>query len=241
MSIIGFKNSDTREQQSFTDYYRYCRDVKEITLPLEILEVIIKSLLKSKEERPKEITTTEIIGCLRSSYIKKTTDYYVYPEDLYYIFRGQIVHSILEETKAEIKEKRFYNKINGIGFSGKIDSYNKGVLIDYKTTKQVPKYGKVYPHHDLQLNIYKYLMEKEGIKVNALNLIYISMDSCKKIPVLLREEKEVEVFLVEKLGILHTALKKKEFPSVESYSQWECNYCDEDVKSLCYKVKEGGN
>jgi hypothetical protein len=125
----------------------------------------LRAIAKSLDRNIKEPTVTELISGVRETYLKKTAEYAVDPQNTLYALQGQAIHTLNENcTEGEIlSEIRLKDKIT----SGKFDLYGKildeeeGVLGDLKVTSSY-KLMKA-------LGIYKKQMEtgeiyKSGLK-----------------------------------------------------------------------------
>lgn len=98
----------------------------------------LRAIAKSLNRKINEPTVTELIAGVRETYLKKTTDYAVDPQKVFYAIQGQAVHTINQnqtdgEILSEVRLKDFLT-------SGKFDLYGKiidkedGVLGDLKVT-----------------------------------------------------------------------------------------------------------
>ena len=112
---------------------------------------IIAGIVESN--RPRDLmgySATELIGCHRRVALKEQVDYWVKPSQAYWAFRGQLGHAIVESHSGNghrvIAEERFYAEVAGMLITGKPDVIypDDRLLVDYKTTKSVPKDRKRY-------------------------------------------------------------------------------------------------
>jgi len=103
--------------------------------------------------RPRELmaySATELIGCHRRVVLKEREEYWIKPSQAYWAFRGQLGHAIVERYSGNgeraIVEQRFYAQVGGMLVTGKPDLVypEERLLVDYKTTKSVPKTRKRY-------------------------------------------------------------------------------------------------
>lgn len=98
----------------------------------------LRAIAKSLDRGLKEPTVTELLCGVRETYLKKTTDYAVRPQDQLYAIHGSAVHTINEgyTDGNMLSEERIYDDIT----SGKFDLYgqiidlNDKTLGDYKVT-----------------------------------------------------------------------------------------------------------
>jgi len=132
------------------------------------------------------ISATSLLGCLRETYLSRISDYYATVGQLYFSWRGTLIHKILERPNLEnwiaeqIYTKQFLIKGKKVELSGKIDGYDKltKTLWDIKTIgdrglNYVIKDGAKKEHIE-QTNIYRWLCPLE---IKQLKVIYVSMMS----------------------------------------------------------------
>lgn len=98
-------------------------------------------------------TATELLGCLRKVRLKREHDYYLDPEELYWAFRGQLMHEVAKrwvrrDDEDAIAERRFTARVflDAEPISGQPDLIYKdrGHIVDFKTTRRLPGTWKVY-------------------------------------------------------------------------------------------------
>lgn len=185
MPLIGFKD-DTGKQVTFEE----CWKLKHFAgLPVEALYRIYLS--STSESRPSGFSVTELLGCARKAHLKKKTEYYENPRFMYALFRGTMLHSILEDTNrlyapdAIISEKRYHRRVPGtnVDLSGKIDKYviDEQCLDDYKTIAddKVEDLVKKLPEDYVkQTNIYAWILEGNGIPVKKIKIHFFSWKYC---------------------------------------------------------------
>ena len=166
---------------------------------------------------------------------------------MYWAFRGQIAHKILEAANLHpdaIKEKRFFKTWEGIEISGQPDLIipSQKVLKDYKTTKAVPTYVNkdgvilAYENHRVQLNLYRWLIPHE---IEEMEVVYYSMEETLICPVEIwpeqstkKTEMTVDRYLEENLVPLKMALDSETMPPYKR--NWACDeYCG--VADICYR------
>lgn len=212
----------------------------EIDIPLPIIKAIYEGL----EDRKDSISATRLIGCLRKAYLMQVYDVYVEFDHLYAMWRGKVFHGVLEEYgegEGLIIEKRFHRKIDidgeEVDISGKMDYVNPKTkeIGDYKTTSSVP-WRYPYQHHKLQLEIYKWILEGNGIDVEKGKITYFDMKKVRPLEFKLTGAKEIEEFIRERARALRSAFETGTLPPVkeEFPFDWECkDYCP--VRDICWK------
>jgi hypothetical protein len=140
-------------------------------MPYPLISAIIDGEVNNFH-KGNNITVTSVIGCLRKTFLERTTPYYQKLSSLWYSSRGSWMHKVLEGIEGDVRwitEKRFFCKFQGVEVSGQIDSFDKynGHLYDYKTTldKNVEYIEANGPknEHVLQTSTYAYMMRQEGM------------------------------------------------------------------------------
>ncbi|MCP4515786.1 MAG: hypothetical protein GY824_11230, partial [Delftia sp.] len=102
-------------------------------------------------------SVTELLGCPRKLILRRRVDYWEKPSHAYWRFRGQMGHALVEQyhdpddsvivDDGVIAEVRFRAQIEGLVISGQPDALyyaDRAHLVDYKTTKALPKTYKTY-------------------------------------------------------------------------------------------------
>lgn len=210
--------------------------------PCNFTYSILKTMYEEYVPEEGKIHVTELWGCARQVALKRKLSETVAPEDLWFVVRGKMFHSIMEtvgeKEKDILTEYRMSApfKIHGKTYSliGRLDEFdiNSGILRDYKTTTQIPRYSRAYADHGTQVNTYAYLLERDGkYKVNKMEIIYADLDSVKKIEVLKQPRESVEADILYRLKIIDKAfrnIKKSEFEL-----GWRCSYCPEEIYLEC--------
>ncbi len=128
-------------------YDRQVRGLNTCHYPPPVIQGIIES------NQPRDLmgySATELIGCHRRVVLKEQVDYWVKPSRAYWAFRGQLGHAIVagytNGQAQAIVEKRYYAELDGMLITGQPDVVypDDRLLVDYKTTKSVPKPVKRY-------------------------------------------------------------------------------------------------
>lgn len=173
MPAIGFRGLDG-ENYSFEEALELCASGHYAfdEYPYALLKGMVENTLKQQQDRAGDyISATSIIHCLRASYLKSRTDFYIEPSALYPSFRGTLFHGLLEahgSKTALLEEKRIRKWKDNVEIGGTTDSleiFDLGadradgkthILRDWKTTGELPKWGP-WGDHIAQLNIYRWL------------------------------------------------------------------------------------
>lgn len=176
------------------------------------------------------ISVSSLLNCLRKVVLQIRNDVYLDPKDLYYAFRGQLFHTVIAKAQADgaICEKRFKRTVAGIILSGHPDVIYPECkkLVDYKSTRRIPKDNVLYSGHGIQVNLYRYLAAPQ-YQVDHLEIVYFDMSSVKRIKVEVMATKKLLDWLVPRIRELKVAFDGGKLPErVSSDGLWQCNgYC----------------
>lgn len=136
------------------------------TTNCEFTYELAASILDQIQDRGDRISTTTLTAkCSRSEALKRR---FPYQEELlkrWAAFRGTLYHGQLEVHAKEgsIAEARYHMYLPGLGpFSGSPDllDVEQGVLYDYKTNKENPRYAYPWSDHIEQVNINRWLVDQ---------------------------------------------------------------------------------
>jgi hypothetical protein len=209
--------------------------------PCQFTEYIIKQMFSYNEPRT-GLSVTALLGCHRKVYLERTLDYYEPLEWLWFRFRGHLLHAIAEHATQNnpdfITERRFSKEICGVEISGKPDIINvrHNLLQDLKTCAAIPKYDQPYNNHGLQVNTYRYIIQPE-IKIDRLEIIYMSMKDVKKLSCKVIEPADVEKRLKPHIECLSEAFVKALTPGkCDEDGEWQCDWCG--GKEHCRNVEK---
>jgi hypothetical protein len=225
MPIIGF-DCPFKGQVSF----EFClADAATHQQPCQFTYPILKGMVANEEKDREGIHVTSLLNCLRKVVLDQRHELYVSPEQTYWAFRGQLTHSIVElaQTEQAVVEQTFSREVEGIPIVGTPDVIypEQRLLVDYKTTAQAPKKGP-YPHHALQVNIYRWLVQP-NYRVDRLEIVYLDMKETVRYNAPGMTFKEVEEFIIPRARLLKTGLAGGELPpQVGEQGRWQCwGYC----------------
>lgn len=221
--------------------------------PCAFTEALIKGILDEQQDRGTNISCTALLSSTRCTYLERTTNYAAKPSQLYWAFRGQIAHKIVEgagEDENVLRERREYRRtIEGIEVSGQFDELllKQGVVRDYKTCKKVPRYDTPYSNHAEQLNVLRWILAfpepfeddsclaafiyqwSEDLGVKKLEVIYLDMDQPKKCQAKMWSLDKAEEFVGERAKALRKAFDTGICPpysTITAKDTWKCaGYC----------------
>ena len=216
-----------------------CKECSGINLACNIIPeyvAFVKQQINS--EKNNQLSITKLLYCPRRTYFEKVIDYTINVNELYEVFRGTLMHSVLAEYKNSdcLIEQTFTRKYKDIEVSGTIDKYDmkNKILYDYKTIKNVAddrtlRWGNAKLEHQVQLNLYKWLIE-DKFPVEHLVLVYIGTDSILK--------QEIEIRTPEN--------KTKYKPIQEAFNRlevlskcWNLSFEEAKEKNLIPKAEKG--
>jgi len=190
-----------------------------------ILAAMRRSLRKEEG-----ISVSTLLNCLRKVVLQVRNDIYLDPKELYYAFRGQLFHAVIAQAQAEgaVCEERFERTIAGITLSGHPDVIypEQRTLVDYKSTRRIPKDKAPYANHGIQVNLYRYLAAPQ-YQIDSLEIIYFDMSNVKRVKVEVMSTRSLMGWLVPRLKKLKDALNGGKLPKkVGSDGVWQCDgYC----------------
>ena len=197
----------------------------------------ILSAMQRNIREEEGISVSSLLNCLKKVILEIRNDVYLDPEQLYYAFRGQLFHTVIAQAQNDgaVTEQRFERTVAGITLSGHPDVIypEKGKLVDYKSTKRIPKNNTPYANHGTQVNLYRYLVAPQ-YEIDHLEIVYFDMSTVKRVEVEVMETKQLMGWLIPRLKKLSVALDGGKLPDrVNSDGVWQCDgYCP--FTSLCW-------
>ena len=232
--IVGFR-CQHKGNVSFGECFSCAKSQRQ---PCHFSYPILFGMMRNGQEKVEGIRVTSLLNCLRKVVLERKHDFYVAPNELYWSFRGQLAHAIVENAQCDraVVERRFHREIEGITITGKPDVIypEQALIVDYKTTAMVPKLGP-YDHHVTQLNIYRWLVQ-DYFNVNHLEILYLDMKETKKLTAAIMPLKQVEEFIIPRAHELHAGLDGGDLPQkAEGAGLWQCwGYCPFSHHADCW-------
>lgn len=251
MAVVGFYCEKTDQQMPFEECLECARSRLNRKLDCPFDEAVIAGMIDNIKNKV-GISVTMISGCHRAAFIQQHHDTWVYPSGMYWAFRGQIAHKVMEEAALHddaVIETRFEKEWDGILVEGTPDLIvpSQRVLKDYKTTVSIPSYLNkdrrilAYDNHRVQVNLYAWLVPHD---IEELEVVYMSMEETRICPVEVWAETStkktymtVDRYMEENLVPLYEALESETMPP---YARtWACDeYCG--VSDICYRELKKG-
>lgn len=144
---------------------------------------------QAMEHTGDRISVTVLLGCMRSTYLERVTDYAAHPESQWWSLRGELIHRLVERPDMDNpylrrSEMRLRAKINGFEVSGQLDNYKlrfleKGILKDWKSVGdaglQFIVFDGAKEDHIWQTNIYAWLGRQNGYRIDRIEIAYLSL------------------------------------------------------------------
>ncbi len=130
----------------------------------------------------RQIHATDLVGCsLRSFWSKGDDQPAEYPHQMLMRSLGTITHGLLETDQSDTTgfvERQF--EVDGV--VGTVDRYyaTQRRIVDYKTTRWLKPANLPYGSHEVQVNIYSYLMRENGFEVDSAAIQYIDLSGPTK-------------------------------------------------------------
>ena len=201
---------------------RFYQETREDEDPLEVLHV------------------TDLLKCPRQALWRKIYSYTEDVDTLYWRVRGTALHAVMERSQTPekvIQEFPFEYPIKFKGktfkIRGRIDEFDTetGILIDYKTTAEVPLFNP-YAAHSQQIRFYAFFLNKLGYKVKKAYIVYLDMKRIVKHEVKLGTLATIEAELKDALRkYVENMLHPNEAPNFELGPL--CAYCPLEIMLKC--------
>lgn len=209
--------------------------------------------MKRNERDPYTFSPSSAGYCLRQKILKAEHDYYEKPGRLWKMSRGTAIHDYLDEKLPGQSEQRFTQELDftdaegntyTITMQGTLDYYEPETktLYDYKTTgtftytvngKRVTKEFPT-PEHELQTNLYRWLMVKAGYEVERICIWYVSAnDGTKPVEVPVWPIEEAEQVIYNLASHLIGPKYKKELPPAYPIGSPEYRFECENSAGRC--------
>ena len=160
----------------------YCQTCALNVPPCGFDYALIKRVHKALEPRG-GVHVTDLVHCLRRSFYERTDPVPERVSDVMYRILGTATHSILEGMEDEnlIAEMSLEHE----GVVGTVDSYypKHKRLVDHKTTRWLVPAKLPYGDHEMQVNVYRWLLVNNGYEVDRMYLHYIDLSGptkCRK-------------------------------------------------------------
>ena len=231
--ILGFRCPEGKGNVSFRECLRCAASQKQ---PCQY-DYPILSAMQVNLNHNKGISVSSLLNCLRKVVLEAREDIYLDPSQLYFAFRGQLFHSVIAQAQKQdaVVEQRFERFLAGITLTGHPDVVypRHRKLVDYKSTRRVPREDEPYASHALQVNLYRYLVEPV-YRIDDLEIVYFDMSEVKRVKVKPMDNRVLVAWLIPRIEKLKTGLQGGPLPErADSEGVWQCNgYCP--FSELCW-------
>lgn len=197
--------------------------------PYPIIMGIINTL---EHERRPGIHATQLTSCARKVVLDATTPQWPSLARTYWLFRGLLLHSVLESNPepGSLIEVTLSRTINGMEIVGTPDKVvpAREEISDWKTARRLKISNLPYGEHGRQINIYRWLAEPQW-KISKMMITYMDMNSCVTvgIPVM----KDTEKYILRHAEVITEAVERSVVPEGFTPAEvgergWLCKYCD---------------
>lgn len=143
-------------------------------------DYLVLKRLHELEDRP-DIHVTDLTGCLKRAYLSKTMHMPQRPNSKIFLMLGQAVHNHIEATDEHVDCEV---PLEYAGIVGRADAiYKDGRVVDFKTTRWLNPSKMPYGSHIMQVNIYAWMLRRQGRETKSLAIQYLDMTGptkCRK-------------------------------------------------------------
>ena len=196
-----------------------------------------------KEYDDKHVGVTELLGCMRKSYLRRRDPRPLTKKQMFIFYRGQLFDNLYTPLfkRNQVRVTQRILDAKELVISGRLDFIDiDGAVADWKTvdgTFFVERDGPK-PEHISQLLFYCWCEANEKAR-----LYYMSLSNLIKIDIDASQEKQVEnLEMLEKLAIgYQTYLNTNTLPPMDdkhSPDYWECCYGKGNDKTHCEYFEE---
>lgn len=199
-------------------------------MPLEDLPPTIKNhILKSAnfddhQNKPNTFSVTELLYCIRKSYLKRISPKPATLEQAYNLYRGKVFDQLWTPLFRHNQVRATYRCKNiPITISGKYDFLDEdGCLVDLKTAKSLFYINEPGHEYVQQVRFYAWLNSIDKAKI-----VYVDFGDAKVFPVEVGDCQQLLDELESKAAQLYYALKFNRAPAKNPLTQaWLCSKCD---------------
>ena len=216
----------------------------EITDPKELLLTALKAVdAKRSRSTQVQIGPSEVGGCRRKVWYRLNDQPETNDGELKLAsIMGTAIHAEIERALADNKDVLIETEVEYNGMKAHIDCFvpSTGDVIDWKTSKV--RNLSYFPTNQQrwQVQLYGYLLAKNGYAVNRVSLVAIARDGDER-DVKVHTEDYNESIALEALGWLAAVREAAEPPAPEkdaSYCQFYCKYYDASGQMGCVGLKK---
>ena len=190
-----------------------------------------------------QIGPSEVGGCRRKVWYRLNDQPETNDNELKLAaIMGTAIHAEIEKALADNKDVLIETEVEYNGMKAHIDCFVPGTgdVIDWKTSKV--KNLSYFPSNQQrwQVQLYGYLLSKNGYTVNRVSLVAIARDGDER-DIKVHTEDYNEAIALEALNWLSAVKEAKEAPAPEkdaSYCQFYCKFYDATGQMGCVGLKK---
>ena len=219
-------------------------EVQEVTDPKELLLTALRAGdAKRSRSTQVQIGPSEVGGCRRKVWYRLNDQPETNDNELKLAaIMGTAIHAAIEESLADNKDVLIETEVEYNGMKAHVDCFVPGTgdVIDWKTSKVRNLSYFPSTQQRWQVQLYGYLLAKNGYAVNRVSLVAIARDGDER-DVKVHTEDYDESIALEALGWLAAVKEAKEAPAPEkdaSYCQHYCKFYDASGQMGCVGLKE---
>ena len=215
-----------------------------MTDPKELLLTALKAGdAKRSRSTQVQIGPSEVGGCRRKVWYRLNDQPETNDNELKLAaIMGTAIHAEIEKALADNPDVLIETEVEYNGMKAHIDCFVPGTgdVIDWKTSKV--KNLSYFPSNQQrwQVQLYGYLLSKNGYTVNRVSLVAIARDGDER-DIKVHTEDYNEAIALEALNWLSAVKETKEAPAPEkdaSYCQFYCKFYDASGQMGCVGLKK---
>jgi CRISPR/Cas system-associated exonuclease Cas4 (RecB family) len=219
-------------------------EVQEVTDPKELLLTALRAGdAKRSRSTQVQIGPSEVGGCRRKVWYRLNNQPETNGGELKLAaIMGTAIHAEIERALADNPDVMIETSVEYNGMKAHIDCFvpSTGDVIDWKTSKV--RNLSYFPTNQQrwQVQLYGYLLAKNGYAVNRVSLVAIARDGDER-DVKVHTEDYDESIALEALGWLAAVKEAKEPPAPEkdaSYCQFYCKFYESSGEIGCVGLKK---
>ena len=200
---------------------------------MNIEELLMKALMGYDQSRARsqqtELGVSSIGGCRRKVWFHLQGEPKTNPTIKLPALMGTAIHTMIEAAITDMdwdNEYQLEREVAYGGLMGHIDLFipSVGAVVDWKTTK---KSGLDYfpkTQQRWQVQLYGYLLSKNGEEVKTVSLVAIPRDGDER-QIKIHTEQYDEAIALEALAWLEDVKNRTEIPEPENYANFCSLYC----------------
>ena len=210
-------------------------------------ELLLTALREGDAKRSRstqvQIGPSEIGGCRRKVWYRLNDQPETNNGELKLAaIMGTAIHAEIERALADNKDVLIETEVEYNGMKAHIDCFVPGTgdVIDWKTSKVRNLSYFPSTQQRWQVQLYGYLLAKNGYAVNRVSLVAIARDGDER-DVKVHTENYDESIALEALGWLAAVKESQEAPAPEkdaNYCQFYCKYYDSSGEMGCVGLKK---